>query len=597
MLEVGADAPAVRLPAYADGERRPVDLDEHIGEGIVVLAFYPADFSPGCTMRESDLGDLDIFTMQKDISVFGVSPDSTYSHEAFAERYSLHIPLLSDRDGEAASAYDVTLDTATGERLAQRAVFVIDHRGEIRYAWATDDLAELPDMGPVKETVGEIGGDATAYERYRVGHKEYVDGREAFTAAMSAYQSSEWLMARNHFNDAQAAFDAAADDLDTSVRFAETEDFETVVDRAQEKADTLRHAAQWLGEATDAFASGSGATGQQYREDAEPLLEAAREVGEPPEPEKFEVGEDGILVDDVTIEPEDDAEGYDWQKADEGDREALEAEEEALDAAVDAAESAETEAVNDAAAAADAASSVGDDTIEGDLEMDVEGADADGHTDRERSTPEADGSATTSEPDATDEESVTAAPSGDGHGGHSKDKPDAKGGRGRDDSDGTVDTTGDGGSGSSDDTAGSDIEGDTVEGDLDMDLDAIEAELESADESGDEAGETVTESDPQDEQTSAQPTASTDTAGRNTGPGDTTTPDRTGEPTDDATGEASGPDPEADDAAESMDPPEELDLTDPTADDEADGEDDETETADEDQDQDEWNGRARDGQL
>ncbi|WP_436925983.1 redoxin domain-containing protein [Halosimplex amylolyticum] len=402
MLSEGEDAPGVSLPAYVDGERRQIDLDEHLGEGIVVLAFYPADFNPACTMQASDLGDLDLFTMQKDVSVFGISPDSTYSHEAFAERYSLHVPLLSDREGDAAAAYDVTMETDLGERLVKRAVFVVDHRGTVQYAWATDDLEADIDVAPVKRAVGDIGGDDTAIERYRVGHDHYVEGREAFTEAMADYEDREWMDARSGFAEAEPAFTAAADHFDTAVRFAETDDFETVVDRTEEKADTLSHAASWLEDSADAFASGRGKRGAEYREDAERLLDAASDLSEPPDPVAFALTDDGVELDESVVVHAAEDEGYDWQAddADPVDTD-LGLDDAALD---DAVAGGETE-YDDA--------SDRPDTVEGDLEMDVE--------------------------------AVEAADADDG-------------------ADGSGGDTGEG------DT----IEGDTVEGDLEMDLNVVE---------------------------------------------------------------------------------------------------------------------------
>ncbi|WP_135365286.1 redoxin domain-containing protein [Halosimplex halophilum] len=372
MLSEGAAAPAVELPAYVDGERRRVDLGDYLGEGIVVLAFYPADFNPACTMQESDLGDLDLFTMQKDVSVFGVSPDSTYSHEAFADRYGLHVPLLSDREGQAAEAYGVATENGVGERLIRRAVFVVDHRGTVQYAQAADDLEAPLDVAPVKAAVGDIGGDDTALERYRVGHDHYAEGREAFRAAMADYEDREWMDARSGFEDAEPAFTAAADHFDTAVRFAETADFETVVDRAEEKADTLAHAASWLADSADALASGRGKRGAQYREDAQRLLDAATDLPEPPESGAFRLTADGVaLGDSVVVDPDD--EGYDWRADDAGDVDTgLGVDDADLDAAV-------------AGDADDYERSDEPDTVEGDLEMDldaVDAADADGEDDR-----------------------------------------------------------------------------------------------------------------------------------------------------------------------------------------------------------------------
>jgi peroxiredoxin len=430
MITEGGRAPAVTLPAYVDGERRRVDLGEYVGEGIVVLAFYPADFNPACTMQSSDLDNLDLFTMQKDVSVFAVSPDSTYSHAAFADRYSLHIPLLSDPDGEAAAAYGVATENDVGERLVERAVFVIDHRGVVQYAWSGEDIASEIDVAPVKRAVGDIGGDDTALKRYRVGYEHYVEGREAFTTAMSEYEDREWMVAFNEFEDAEPAFTAAADHFDTAVRFAETDDFETVVDRGEEKADTLQHAADWLADSADALASGRGKQGKEFRADADRLLEAASDLPEPPDPAAFTLTDDGIeLADSIEVDP-DEAEAYAWRA---NDPDAVDADlgldEADLDAAVESGD-ADTDATT--------AEPADGDTVEGgDLEMDmaaVEAADAEAGADSE-ATPAADAAGESGGP--TESESS--------------------------------------------------IEGDTVEGDLEMDMDAIEAAEDEA--AGTDGGE------------------------------------------------------------------------------------------------------------
>jgi len=367
MLSEGATAPSVVLPGYVDGERERVDLGASLGDGIVVLVFYPADFNPGCSMQSSDLGDLDLFTMQKDVSVFAVSPDSTYSHEAFAERYSLRVPLLSDVDGDAASAYDVELETETGEHLCQRAVFVVDHRGEVVYAWATDDLEERVNVDPVKQAVGDIGGDETALERYRLGVERYAEGREAFTAAMADYQDREWIPARGAFEEAEPAFAAAADHLNTAVRFAETAAFETVADRAEEKADTLQHAADWLGQSADELAQGRGKSGTEYRDDAEQVIDAASDLPEPPEADAFTLTDDGIESDDsVVVDPEESERAFTLEDDAVAVDTNLAVDDDALDAAV-AADSSDEPTEGDA--------------VEGDLEMDLDAVEAE---DRDR---------------------------------------------------------------------------------------------------------------------------------------------------------------------------------------------------------------------
>jgi len=423
MLSEGVTAPSVVLPGYVDGDRERVDLGAALGDGIVVLAFYPADFNPACSMQSADLGDLDLFTMQKDVSVFAVSPDSTYSHEAFAERYGLRVPLLSDVDGEAAAAYDVELETETGEPLCQRAVFVVDHRGEVVYAWATDDLEERVDVDPVKRAVGDIGGDETALERYRLGVERYAEGREAFTGAMADYEDREWIPARSGFAEAEPAFAEAADHLDTAVRFAETATFETVADRAEEKADTLRHAADWLSESADALAGGRGKQGAEYRDDAERLIDTASDLPDPPEPDAFSLSEAGIESDDSVVVGSGDDQAYTVQDDAAAVGSDLAVDDAALDAAVEG--EGEGEYANGTADGEYANGTTEGDAVDGDLEMDVDLAD--------------DGD------EAGDTQAAAA-------GGTDQGGSYARGG----------------GAGP---TEGSAIEGDTVEGDLEMDVD------------------------------------------------------------------------------------------------------------------------------
>ena len=286
MIPEGTDAPEFEAPAWIDGERRRVALEEFVGRDVVVLAFYPADFNPACD-AESDLDELDLFTMQKDVTVLAVGPDSLYSHAAFADAYGLRVPMLADTRREVAEAYDVAFEDEHGQYLVERAVFVLDHDGVIRYAWSTRDLSELPRVEAIKDAIADTGGDDTAFARYRVGHAHYIEGRRAFTSAMGSYRDSEWMIAQSDFKRAREEFEAAADHFESSVRFVDDESLERYYDRVQEKATALWQAADWLGRSASEYASGSGARGQQLRDDAERPLESARDLGEPVDPDDW----------------------------------------------------------------------------------------------------------------------------------------------------------------------------------------------------------------------------------------------------------------------------------------------------------------------
>ncbi|MFC7248725.1 redoxin domain-containing protein [Halomicroarcula sp. GCM10025324] len=287
MLAVGATAPRFELPAFVDESYRQVALEEFLGEDVVVLAFIPGDFNPACDEQSCDLEELDLFTMQKDVTVLGISPDSVYSHRAFADTYDLTIPLLADTDHEVARQYDVEFVDDLGQRLVERAVVVIDHDGVVQYTWSTTDPDRRPDVEPVKDAIGETGGDDTAFACYRVGHAHYTEGRRAFTAAMESFNESEWMLAQGDFQQAREEFEAAEDQFDTAARFVDDPTVATVYEGAQTKTNALWQAAAWLAKSANQYSSGNGVAGRTLREDAERRLEAARDYRDPPDPDQW----------------------------------------------------------------------------------------------------------------------------------------------------------------------------------------------------------------------------------------------------------------------------------------------------------------------
>jgi peroxiredoxin len=315
MIAEGETAPSFELPAIVDGDIDRIALEDYVGREVVILAFYPGDFNPACRDGTTDLDELDLFTMQKDVSILAISSDSVYAHGAFADAFDLHIPLLSDVRGEVATEYGVAVDDPADDHLVKRAVVVVGLDGTVEFVWATESLTELPPVERVRTSVDSVGGDRTAEARYGVGHAHYVEGRRQFTSAMGAFEDEEWMMARGDFTGAEAEFSDAADEFNTAARFAEDADLRVYFERAEDKAEALWQAAEWLAASADAYASGKGATGVSMREDAEKPLEAARDIHDPVPPEEFPPDEDPADLeaepDGVSIAPdgeEDDAE-------------------------------------------------------------------------------------------------------------------------------------------------------------------------------------------------------------------------------------------------------------------------------------------------
>lgn len=127
-LKVGDTAPDFTLPSTAG---KPVKLSDYRGKKNVVLAFYPAAFTGGCTKEMTAYGsDLAKFETA-DTQVFGVSTDNSPSQKKFAESVNATFPMLSDfTKREVSKDYGVLM---ADRGVANRATFVIDKEGKIQH--------------------------------------------------------------------------------------------------------------------------------------------------------------------------------------------------------------------------------------------------------------------------------------------------------------------------------------------------------------------------------------------------------------------------------------------------------------------------------
>jgi peroxiredoxin len=149
-LETGDTAPDFQLPA-ANHDGDVVHLDEALEDGPVVLAFFPLAFTGTCrdelcTFRDR-LGEFEDVGAQ----VLAISVDSPPALERFAEDEDLNFPLLSDFNRDVTPGYGGFHEDLMGlQRVARRAVFVLDGDRTVRYAWATDDPSDLPPFDEIQ---------------------------------------------------------------------------------------------------------------------------------------------------------------------------------------------------------------------------------------------------------------------------------------------------------------------------------------------------------------------------------------------------------------------------------------------------------------
>lgn len=132
MLNAGEKAPDFALE---NDKGEEVTLGELLESGPLILYFYPADFTPGCTAEACSIRDIHSDIRSVGLQVAGVSPQDADSHARFREKHDLPFELLCDPDKTAAKAYDVDGPFGVGIR---RATFLIDEDGTIRDAVQAD---------------------------------------------------------------------------------------------------------------------------------------------------------------------------------------------------------------------------------------------------------------------------------------------------------------------------------------------------------------------------------------------------------------------------------------------------------------------------
>ncbi|MDA0979475.1 MAG: peroxiredoxin [Proteobacteria bacterium] len=113
MLDTGDTAPEFVLN-NADGEA--VSLADLLQDGPLILYFYPADFTPGCTAEACDIRDMHEEIRAVNANVVGISPQGEDSHQRFRERYQLPFPLLVDRNKDVIKAFGVSGPLGMGVR-------------------------------------------------------------------------------------------------------------------------------------------------------------------------------------------------------------------------------------------------------------------------------------------------------------------------------------------------------------------------------------------------------------------------------------------------------------------------------------------------
>lgn len=159
-LQVGDRVPEVVL---VGPDRQAVRLTSLLGQPLV-LAFFPAAFTPTCTRQMCTFRD-DLPRFQDlGARVVGISVDLPFSLKAFADQLGLNFPLLSDYGRQAVRAFGVEDPRPFAglfPGLARRAVFVVDAEGLVVYRWVSEDPKVEPPYPEVQQAVASAARTAS----------------------------------------------------------------------------------------------------------------------------------------------------------------------------------------------------------------------------------------------------------------------------------------------------------------------------------------------------------------------------------------------------------------------------------------------------
>ena len=156
-IPVGSKAPDFNLKSKQASGLVDVKLSDNFGKKNTVVLFFPLAFTGVCTQEMCDItAGLGAYK-NVNAEVIGVSVDSPFAQEAWAQKEKIGITLASDLNKKTAEAFGTLLPDLLGlGAVSARAAFVIDKNGVIQYSEQTPSPKELPNFNAIKETLNKL---------------------------------------------------------------------------------------------------------------------------------------------------------------------------------------------------------------------------------------------------------------------------------------------------------------------------------------------------------------------------------------------------------------------------------------------------------
>ena len=156
-IPVGSKAPDFSLKSKQASGLVDVRLSNNFGKKNTLLLFYPLAFTSVCTQEMCDISSgLNAYS-SLNADVVGISVDSPFAQEAWAQKEKIGITLASDLNKKTAEAYGTLLADLLGlGSVSARAAIVIDKQGIVQYSEQTPSPKELPNFKAIKETLAKL---------------------------------------------------------------------------------------------------------------------------------------------------------------------------------------------------------------------------------------------------------------------------------------------------------------------------------------------------------------------------------------------------------------------------------------------------------
>jgi|SRR5208282_2206681 glutaredoxin-dependent peroxiredoxin len=152
-LQVGSQAPDFALKS---NKMADVKLAELRGNKVLLL-FVPLAFTGVCTKEFCSMRDALKDYEGLDCKVFGISTDSPFALDAWAQKEGYQFPLLSDYNKTVARDYETLYDDLMGFKgVCKRSAYVIDREGKIRYASVSEDARVVPNFDEIKACLKQL---------------------------------------------------------------------------------------------------------------------------------------------------------------------------------------------------------------------------------------------------------------------------------------------------------------------------------------------------------------------------------------------------------------------------------------------------------